>query len=238
MRLSAVYPQVPGVARGYVRSSSDHRLPLGWPILDDALGGGLPRGGLTEIIGERTSGRTTLAHAAVAGATTAGALAAWIDVPHAFDPASAEAVGTDVSRVLWIAPRERMGALRAAEQVLALDGFWVVVIDLDAPAAIPAGMWLRLCRAARDRDTAVVLLATASIVGPFATMELEAHAARRLFVGTNGPCPIFDGVTSGVKIQKAKGTPLPAAPIEVFLSSDGDKRQMPADPALAPKVRL
>lgn len=219
---SAVYPQVPGVARGYVRSAPDHRLPLGVPTLDAALGGGLPRGGLTEIIGEKTSGRTTLAHAAVASATKAGALAAWIDVSHAFDPASAEAVGTDVSRVLWIAPRDRMGALRAAEHVLALDGFWIVVIDLDASAVIPAGISLRLCRAARDRDTAVVLLATASIVGPFAMTELETHATRRLFIGMDGPCPLFEGVTSGVQIHKAKGgKPLPASPIEVGFPTVG-----------------
>jgi RecA/RadA recombinase len=31
--------------------------PTGWPALDEPLGGGLPRGHLSEIIGARSSGR-------------------------------------------------------------------------------------------------------------------------------------------------------------------------------------
>jgi recombination protein RecA len=68
----------------------------------DALCGGLPRGAITEIHGEASSGRTTVMLAALAAATRRGETCALIDATDAWDPESAAAAGVDLRRVLWV----------------------------------------------------------------------------------------------------------------------------------------
>ncbi len=68
----------------------------------DALTGGLPRGGLTEICGAASSGRTSLLLAAMAEATRRQELCALVDVSDSFDPHSAASAGVDLKRLLWI----------------------------------------------------------------------------------------------------------------------------------------
>src|SRR5215475_8956059 len=68
----------------------------------DAATGGLPRGCLTEIIGPASSGRTSLLLAILAEATARDEICALVDTDDAFDPASAEAAGVRLQRVLWV----------------------------------------------------------------------------------------------------------------------------------------
>src|SRR5215467_1828343 len=74
----------------------------GWAPLDAILGGGFPRGRISEIVGPRSSGRTRLVLGSLAQATARGALAALVDVADGLDPASAVAAGVDLRRLLWI----------------------------------------------------------------------------------------------------------------------------------------
>jgi recombination protein RecA len=76
-------------------------LPTGIAQVDEIIGGGLPRGGLTEIVGQASSGRTTLLLAALAAATAREEVCTLIDASEAFDPHSAAAAGVDLKRVLW-----------------------------------------------------------------------------------------------------------------------------------------
>jgi hypothetical protein len=68
----------------------------------DALTGGLPRGGLTEIYGPASSGRTSVLLAVMAKMTAQGEVCALVDASDSFDPQSAEAAGVELRRVLWI----------------------------------------------------------------------------------------------------------------------------------------
>ena len=70
--------------------------------LDVMLGGGLPIGAITEIVGTVSSGRTSCAQAFVARVLAEGQVGAWVDVSDAFDPESAAANGIDLSRLLWV----------------------------------------------------------------------------------------------------------------------------------------
>ena len=58
-------------------------VPTGIPEIDAATGG-LPRGGLTEIVGPAASGRTSLLHSILAGATVREEFCALVDVEDAF----------------------------------------------------------------------------------------------------------------------------------------------------------
>ncbi|MBB6144405.1 recombination protein RecA [Silvibacterium bohemicum] len=77
-------------------------LPTGTPGLDVLLGGGIPRGGITEITGTSTTGRTSLALSILARATGQGAVCAWVDVQDALDPETASAYGVQLERLLWL----------------------------------------------------------------------------------------------------------------------------------------
>ena len=70
--------------------------------LDRALGGGLPRGQMSEIIGPASSGRTSLAWAWLGAASRRGETVALVDTFDRFDPASGTACGIDLSRLLWV----------------------------------------------------------------------------------------------------------------------------------------
>jgi recombination protein RecA len=130
----------------------------------DALTGGLPRGGLTEICGPASSGRTSVLMAVMAKMTVQGEVCALVDTSDSFDPKSAEAAGVELKRVLWIrcsksksmangrwsmaktGSSAAMGhrrstmdsleqALKAADLLLQGGGFGLVVVDLgDVPA--------------------------------------------------------------------------------------------------------
>lgn len=114
------------------------RLPTGLAALDELLGGGLPRGYLSEIAGGPSSGRTALLNALLASATARGELAAVVDVLDAVDPPSLARAGADLARVLWVRPPAVPAALKCAELILGAGGFALVALDLgvgDWPSA-------------------------------------------------------------------------------------------------------
>jgi len=167
------------------------RLATGLDAVDRLLGGGFPRGRLSEITGPLSSGRTSLAVALAAAATRAGEVAAWVDPADALDPASLEAAGVAVERLLWVRPSRTGDALRCAERLLLARGFALVVLDLHpadpegrAPGArgdARAAAWLRLTRCASASGTALVLLGREPALGPFATLAVDLRATRLRF---------------------------------------------------------
>src|SRR5689334_19871294 len=70
--------------------------------LDNLLGGGLPVGAVTELVGAECSGRTSTALSFLSRMTRANKVCAWIDVSNSFDPQSAAAAGVDLARLLWV----------------------------------------------------------------------------------------------------------------------------------------
>ncbi len=99
------------------------------PGLDRLLCGGLPRGGLVELSGRRSSGRFSIGLAALASATSSGEAAALVDLGGHLDPQSAEAAGADLTRLLWVRPARLKEAVASTEMLLAA-GFPLVVADL------------------------------------------------------------------------------------------------------------
>lgn len=129
----------------------------------DALTGGLPRGGLTEICGPACSGRTSLLVSALASRTAHDEVCAVIDGRDAFDPYSAAAAGVELKRLLWVRCRNIEQALRATDLLLQSGGFGMVALDLgDIPAEtvryVPLNAWFRFRRAVEDTPTIFVVL--------------------------------------------------------------------------------
>jgi recombination protein RecA len=151
--------------------------PTGVTALDAYLGGGFPRGQLSEVIGPRSSGRTSVLRGAMAAAAARGELVALVDALDTFDVESAAAAGIDLDRVLWIRghvvtnpglcrdlnQRAVEQAIRAFALVLQAGNFGLAVFDAaDAPAdavrRLPFTTWLRLHRMIEGTQTACVLV--------------------------------------------------------------------------------
>ena len=74
----------------------------GFAGLDDLLGGGIPRGQITELAGPASSGCTSLVLSILAESTMRGEVAAYIDATDCFDPLSGEKAGIVLERLLWV----------------------------------------------------------------------------------------------------------------------------------------
>jgi hypothetical protein len=137
-------------------------IATGIASIDGALRGGLPKGVLVEISGRAS--RMACALAALARATQAGILSAFIDAPDALDPRAAAEAGVDLRRVLWArlrGPERARDGLRAADMLVAQDGFGLVVLYLCGvtPPRRMDHAWQRLGLRCR-RSGATLLVAT------------------------------------------------------------------------------
>jgi len=110
-------------------------IPTGSLALDIALGvGGVPRGRITEIYGQESSGKTTLAYHIMAEAQKRGGIAAFIDAEHAVDAVYARNLGLDVDALLISQPDTGEEALEIIDALIRSGA--VDVVALDSVAAL------------------------------------------------------------------------------------------------------
>src|SRR5467141_5048015 len=98
-------------------------------------------GTITEIVGELSSGRTSLMTACLRDVTAAGGMAALVDADGAFDPASAARAGVVLAHLLWVRCGGRREAALAATDLLArCPGFALVALDAgETPPRVSLG---------------------------------------------------------------------------------------------------
>jgi hypothetical protein len=205
--------------------------PSGVSQLDVRLGGGWPRGQVSEIVGPASAGRTLVAVSSLAAATRRGELAALVDAADTFDPPSAAAVAVAWSHLLWIrgapathgrathevADRIVDRSIKAASLVLSAGGFGFVVLDLaDVPAIalrrVPFTTWLRMQRMVEGRDTVVLLVTPFSLGRSTGGVSVSlspagSRAACGRWQGALGRARLFTGVTAEATLRRAR--PLP-----------------------------
>jgi hypothetical protein len=197
--------------------------PTGFDELDALLGGGFPRGQITEVVGAVSSGCTSLVFSVLAGATRRGEVAAYIDATDCLDPPSAESAGVVLERLLWVrcgdsgrapsGPRyERLvskqarvdKAWQALNLVASAGGFGVIVLDLGGLSrrklrAWQSRQWLRVRRAIENSPTTVVILATEHLAGSVAGMVLRLSREKTRWAGKEGVSLVLDGAISEVR---------------------------------------
>ena len=161
------------------RPRDDPSLPTGLTELDAMLGGGLPRGRLSELQAPRGQGRTTLMRALVAHTLATGRWVAIVDAQRTLAPADwarlasppssgPGAIGTtpppsrgpvapesETSRLAVIRPADPSKAPWCAD-VLLRSGAYALVV-LDGVPALPRSTVLRLTRLAHDRQVVFLL---------------------------------------------------------------------------------
>ena len=121
--------------------------------IDQALGGGIPRGRLTELIGPLAVGKTALMRHTIARALATGTWVAWIDATRTLAPAPWANLG---ERFLVIRLPEPRRTAWVADLLLRSGVFGLVVLDGAPPLTRVQG--IRLAQLTRERQAACVLL--------------------------------------------------------------------------------
>jgi hypothetical protein len=197
------------------------RLPAGTRALDALLGGGVPRGRIVELTGPRTSGRMSAALAMTAAVQARGELAAFVDVTDALDPRSAARASVALPRLLWVRPRSVVDGLKAADWVLEVGGFGLVVLYLAGAAAraiAPDGRgwhrrsdvvrsdapWVKLARRAERARATLLVVADRPLVGTLGAVSLATERGRGRWLGEGAEPHLLDGVRGRIAVVRNK----------------------------------
>ncbi len=196
------------------------RAATGIAVLDAPLGGGFPRGELSELIGPRSSGRTSALVHLLAAATRRGELVALIDALDMFEVDAAAAAGVMLDHLLWIRghvvvnpglcrdanQRALEQTVRAVALVLQAGNFGLVAFDVaEAPAdairRLPFTTWLRLQRMVEGRSTVCVLVGSHQMARSSA--GLSVHLTRS-GAGVRFNRRLFGGLDVEARIVRAR----------------------------------
>jgi hypothetical protein len=198
-------------------------VPTGIAEIDGVIGG-LPRGSLTEIFGPASSGRTSLLISILAEATARQESCALVDAEDAFDPASAEAAGVQLDRVLWIrCGHNAEHALKAADLLIQGGGFGLVAMDLGdtSPAVarrISMVSWFRLRRAVEYTPTVLLALARQSNAKTCASLMIECTRERIAWAGARNCSRLLRGMSIRVSpIRTSRRKPSATGAAHVLL---------------------
>ena len=144
-------------------------IATGVPPLDEATGGGLPAGAITElVISQPSAGGAALIYALLDAAQRDRFFLALIDGRDSFDP-SGLAGSTRLQHLLWVRCSKAMEAIKAADLLLRDGNFRLVLLDLGLNAAdelrrIPQTNWYRLQRLIEPAPTALLVLTRQTMI--------------------------------------------------------------------------
>jgi cell division inhibitor SulA/protein ImuA len=210
--------QLPGVWRGGELEHATHPVvATGHAALDRELpGGGWPTGTLTEVLHDAVGiGEISFLAGALALASAADRLIAWIGPPHLpYAPALAEA-GIPLERCLIVRPTQREDSLWAAEQALRSGACGAVLFWL----ARDEYAWLRRLQMAAEAGRAMAILFRST-----AAERLSTPAHLRVALARS------QGMLE-VRIPKRRGPPLDA-PIQLAIGRSIANTQQASHPAL------
>ena len=178
--------------------------------VDAVLGGGIPRGSITELSGTASTGKTSFGLSTIASISQSGAACAWVDVSDALSPESAAAAGVELKRLLWLRTsaerKERVTdkpwsrleqALKATDLLLQAGGFAAIVLDMSDvlpqhTARIPLATWYRFRLAAEQARTALIFLTQAPCAGSCAALVLRSEPTCIQPFSSHGETPLFE----------------------------------------------
>ena len=149
------FPQAPMPVMG-------KQLVTGLGSFDQSIGGGLPKGAITELISSRgNAGSASLIHAFIYGAYRDQYFVALIDGRASFDPCALS--NSILHQLLWVRCVKALEVVKAADLLLRDGNFPLVILDLILNPAeelrkIPQTTWYRLQRLVESMSTACLVL--------------------------------------------------------------------------------
>ncbi len=152
-------------------AAPEKRLITSLAFLDQATGGGLPKGAITELISPRISaGSASLIHALLQSGQRNHYFVALIDGRDSFDPSASGGLGNaGLHHLLWVRCTKALDTIKTADLLLRDGNFPLVIVDLvlNPPAdlsKIPQTSWYRLQRLVESAPTACLVMTRQGMV--------------------------------------------------------------------------
>jgi hypothetical protein len=140
-------------------------------VLLDAVGLSLVRGTLSEIVGEASSGRTSILLNLISKLTRGGEVCALVDSANSFDPRSALLAGVVLENLLWVrCDGELESAFMAADYLVQAKGFgliWLNLVGLSRQKLrmVPRTYWYRYRNRIKESPTLFIVTAEDPVAG-------------------------------------------------------------------------
>ena len=148
------------LAERYPKPTGVHSLctPTGWPPLDSLLGGGLPKGAITQLlIPNISSGGAIVLHEIIEAMQDASQYVALIDGQDCFEPFA------DHPLLLWIRCHNAAQALKATDLILRDGNLPLTILDFKQNPErelrkIPGPTWYRFQRISEENRTSLLII--------------------------------------------------------------------------------
>ena len=146
-----------------VQETREVRAVTGMAGLNEQLGGGLPRGQMTEIIDGGKGGGGLVLVAMLAEARRARRYVVWVDVGCGFSPEGLPE--HDLESLLWVGCSSAKEAVEALDTVSRDENFSLFLIDLRGSnprdwRSVRASQWQRILAQLRQHESSAVLFAS------------------------------------------------------------------------------
>jgi hypothetical protein len=208
-------------------------MPTGVGIIDDAIGG-IPCGGITEIVGPSfcSTGRKSLQAQLLAGASREQ-FCALVDATDSFDPRSAQTAGVNLKRMLWIRCSGR--GVKALEQAFKASdlllqgsgGFGLLMVDLAGISEIfvrkiPLTTWFRLRSVVEKLDAPLVFITPCPVLGTCSSLTLTLSAGQVRWSlpepGSPAHARLLAGLDFQIDIASRRSFKKPSQPVRSFVA--------------------
>jgi hypothetical protein len=169
-------------------------------------------GGIVEIVGGLSSGRTSLLTTCIRDLTRAGAVAALVDVDHTFDPASAERAGVELRRLLWVRCQGRRdAALSALDALVRCPGFALVALDVgESPPRLSMADAFRLRLSARRAGVTLLLVGRRRMAGSAAALSVATSREALAWTGPGRRPTRLAGMRTAVQVIRKQQAASPS----------------------------
>lgn len=175
-------------------------LPTGFADLDAQIGGGLWPGRLSVLLGQPTSGATSLALRVLANAQRGGGPVMAVDLARQFDPHLAGRIGVDAGLLVLSRPPDAGAALAIVREALGNAALGAVLFDAsEAKLAANSADVRRLSQALMGSQAALIVLAQ-GVPSTFDSLtDLRLRVERLAWVRRGADVA---GLTARVRIDK------------------------------------
>jgi recA bacterial DNA recombination protein len=159
-------------------------------ILLEFAGIALTRGSIAEIVGEPSSGKTSLSLSLLAKLTTAGEICGVVDTCNSFDPRSAVLAGVELDNLLWV----RCGgfiekAFMSADYLVQAKGFGAIWLNLNGLPQqqlrfVPKTYWYRYRNRIKETPTLFIVTASEHVTGSASARSFRLSRQRTGWSGS------------------------------------------------------
>ena len=190
----------------------DATIRTGIDDIDRALGG-IPVGAITELVAPRfiSAGQKSIQAQLLARATEEQ-VCALVDATDSFDPKSAQAVGVNLQRLLWVRCSGR--AMKGLEQAFKCadlllqgsGGFGAIVVDLAGlperfVRKVPLTTWFRFRAVVEKQETALVFSTPCAVTSTCSELALALSTQDMRWSQTSERYPTHARVFAGFDFQ-------------------------------------